>query len=609
MKSLRHRPLKYVTIVALTFEGVIFLKFKKILVPLLVSLAVIGGTIGIVYGATSTVDGTKYTHPSWYTSSSYKLFHGIDVSFFQHNNNWNKIKRDGVDFAFIRCGFTSLGSTTINADSYCAKNIVNAQAAGVNVGLYYYSQAKTTKQAIREAKYAVSIANKYGGITMPIVMDYEKKMGTKSTMTKCAKAFCNYVKKAGYTPMLYSYYSLSNSKFDFNSLSSYKFWLAHYNSSSDFSHPYEYWQYTSSGSVSGAGSKRVDRDFWYYKLNSGVTKAGTTSIGDCSVSLSYSKKQATGKKLEPTVTVKNGDTILTKGTDYVTMYFHNVKGGTAYVIVRGIGNYSNEVLESFKITTLAFNSTTATASNVSNLSYTGKALTPTTTVKYNGTTLKNGTNYSLSYSNNKNVGTATIKITGKLPYVGSITKTFRIVKSKPTIKTLRSTYRIGRDHYGIKIGATTNGGKLTYYSSDEDLVTVNSSGILTTNNKSGTATITIKGAASSNRTAGSKQVTVKVYARPPVVEVTKIKKPAKNYFRIYWNKTSRTSGYLIKYSNSSTFKTSKYYNVTNNKTTAKTLKDGLKGHYVYVKIKAYRTLDGANYYCSSYSKTLKIKVR
>ncbi|WP_303857788.1 GH25 family lysozyme [Aminicella lysinilytica] len=585
------------------------MKFKKILVPLLVTLAVIGGTIGIVYGATSTVDGTKYTHPSWYTSSSYKLFHGIDVSYWQYTNDWTKIKKDGVDFTFIRCGYSTSATSKTYSDSYCAKNIVNAEAAGVNVGLYYFSRAKTTTQAVKEAKYAVSIANKYGGVTMPIVMDYETNCGSKATMSKCAKAFCNYVKSAGYTPMFYSYYSLSNSKFDFNSLSSYKFWLAHYSKSTDFSHPYEYWQYTSSGSVSGTGSKRVDRNFWYYKLNSGVTTSGTTSIGDCSISLEYSRKMYDGSIMEPAVTVKDGDTVLTKGTDYVTMYFHNVKGGTAYIIVRGIGKYSNETLKTFTIATKPINSTTTTVSSISNRSYTGSTINPSPTVKYNGTTLKKNTNYTLSYSSNKNVGTATVKIKGKGLYLGTVTKTFKIVKSKPTIKTLRSTYKIGRDHYGIKIGATTNGGKLTYSSSDESLVEVNSSGVLTTKDRSGTATITIKGAASSNRTAGSKQVTVKVYARPPVVTVTKIKKPAKNYFRIYWDKTSRASGYLIKYSNSSTFKTSKYYNVTDSSTTAKTIKDSLKGHYVYVKIKAYRTLDGANYYGSGYSKTLKIKVR
>jgi len=589
------------------------MKFKRVLIPFLVTLAITLGTVGVVYAATSTINGTTYTHPSWYNSSTYKVFHGIDVSYWQgaaakgSDVNWTKVKRAGVDYAFIRCGY-SPSSTTTHGDSTCDYNVTNAYAAGVSVGLYYYSEAKTTAQAIKEAKYAISIANNYPGVvTMPIIMDYELNLGTKTTMTKCAVAFCDTVKAAGYTPMVYSYYNLSYSKLDFSKLGSYKFWLAHYSTSTGFEYPFEFWQYTSSGSVSGIIG-RVDRNFWYYNNSAATTTAGTTSIKDCDISLSYSSVLYSGKKKEPAVTVTNGGTTLAKGTDYVTMYFNNVKSGTSYVIVKGIGNYSNEALKKFKIIKEYVDISTGTVSSISNMEYTGDAIKPSPTVKYGSTTLKKNTDYTLSYSNNENVGTATITITGTGIYKGTLKQTFKIVKADAKIETDQELYKTAINSNVVIIDTDTTGGTLTYSSSDTSLVTVNEDGELSTGSKTGTATITIKSAATSNTNATTATVTVKVYSRPSKVNATKITKPVKNYFKLYWKTTTKTTGYLIKYSNSSSFKTYKFYRVKSSTDSSKVLKDSLSGSYAYVKIKAYRTLDDVYYY-GPYSNVMKIKVR
>lgn len=610
------------------------MKFRKLLIPLIMTTAVIAGTVGIAYATTSTVNGKTYTHPSWYTSSTYRVFHGIDVSYWNYTNNWTKIKKAGVDYAFIRLGYTSSNSFSMNTESKFATNVDNAYSNGVNVGIYYWSEATSTSEAAKEANYVVSVlkSRKYK-VTMPVVMDYEFASGFRSTnkynslkskygssyarkwATNNANAFLKVIKDAGYTPMFYSYRGLVDGGFsssyhmNMSSIANnYKFWLAQYSSNNSYTGSFEYWQYTSSGSVSGIGSSRVDRNFWYYNNSAVPTTSGTKSMKDCSVSLAYTSTPYTGSRIEPSATVKDGSTTLTEGTDYVVMYFHNVKGGTSYAIVRGIGNYSNEVLKKFTISTKEITSSNTTISSISSRTYTGSSIKPSPTVKYGSTTLKKNTDYTLSYSKNTNVGTATVKITGKGNYYGTLSKTFKIVKSNPTITAKQSTYKMATNVSVIYIGGKTNGGALTYSSSDTALASVSSKGLIKSYSKTGTATITLKSAATSNVNAGSKTVTVKVYSRPQQVTATKITRPLKNYFRLYWNTTTITSGYLIKYSDTSTFKNRKYYWVTSDTTSAKTLKDSLSGHYVYAKVRAYRTLDGKRFY-GKYSDVFKIKVR
>lgn len=513
------------------------MKLRKIIFPFFVTIILVAATVGLVYAATSAINGKTYTHPSKYSTSSYKIFHGVDVSYWQgaketgSNVNWVKVKNAGVDYAILRCGYSPT-TTSTSGDSTCAYNITNAYSAGVSVGLYYYSDATTTAQAVKEANYAVSIANTYPGkITLPIVMDYEENLGTKSTMTACAKAFCDTVKAAGYTPMIYTYYSLANTKLDFTQLSSYKFWLAQYNTSTDFSNAFEYWQYTSTGSVSGINGN-VDRDFWYYNNSAVATKSGTTSLKNADVTLSGTSFDYTGSKIEPAVTVKYGDTTLTKGTDYITMYFHNVKTGTSYVIVRGIGNYSNEVLKTFYI------------------------------------------------------------------------------RSPATITTEKSAYGLSNDTSSLSLDATTNGGALTYSSSDSSIVQVSSAGVLSTTSKIGTATIKITSAATSHHVATTKNVSVKVVTRPGQVTLKYAKKYKRNYFKAKWTKKSGVTGYKVRYSYKKSFSKHKTVTVKGASNVSKVVKDkySSKSKYVYVKVRAYKTVNGCNIY-GSYSKVKKVKIR
>ncbi len=190
---------------------------------------------------------------------------GIDVSKFQKSINWQKVKNAGINFAIIRCGYRGYGSGVLVEDPMFASHISGAKAAGLRVGVYFFSQAINEAEAVEEASMAVKLANRYG-INMPIAIDSEYANGgrgradglSKSDRTRITIAFCNTVASSGHTPMVYaskSWFSdhLSVSQFP----GSYRIWVAHYASKCGYTGRYDMWQNTSKGRVDGV-SGNVD---------------------------------------------------------------------------------------------------------------------------------------------------------------------------------------------------------------------------------------------------------------------------------------------------------------------------------------------------------------
>lgn len=215
-----------------------------------------------------------YAHNSKF--DNYTVLNGIDVSYYQSNIDWNAVKADGIDFAIIRVGYRGYGdSGNLREDAKYAQNIQGALNAGLKVGVYIFSQATTTAEAIEEADFVLSRISGYN-ITFPVVMDFEYasvKGGeggrlynaglSKRAATEVCKAFCQRVTSAGYRPMVYANKSMLNSAVYADEISaSYDIWLANYTYETAYSGDYTCWQYTSSGSVNGI-SGRVDMNFWY----------------------------------------------------------------------------------------------------------------------------------------------------------------------------------------------------------------------------------------------------------------------------------------------------------------------------------------------------------
>ena len=212
------------------------------------------------------IDGFKYYFDSQGVLSS-KV--GIDVSAYQSSINWNAVKNSGVEFVIIRVGYTGWGTGSINLDSRFNSHIEGALAAGLDVGVYYYSQAITTAEAKKEADFvAEKIAPYRNRISYPVVFDTEStgeggrgdKL-TKAARTQIANSFCMRIIENGYTPMIYANLSWLNNNLDMNLLSPYMVWVAQYYSVNQYAKPYKCWQYTSSGRVNGINGN-VDMNIW-----------------------------------------------------------------------------------------------------------------------------------------------------------------------------------------------------------------------------------------------------------------------------------------------------------------------------------------------------------
>ncbi len=183
---------------------------------------------------------------------------GIDVSKYQTGINWTKVKNSGINFVMIRCGYRGYGSGVLVEDSMYRSHISGAKAAGLRVGVYFFSQAITEAEAVEEASMAVSLAKKYG-INMPIAIDSEYAAGgrgradglSKSARTAITKAFCDTVKSAGYTPMVYASKAWFSDHLNVSALSGYRIWVAHYSDKCGYTGTYHIWQNTDKGKVDG----------------------------------------------------------------------------------------------------------------------------------------------------------------------------------------------------------------------------------------------------------------------------------------------------------------------------------------------------------------------
>lgn len=201
-----------------------------------------------------------------------KALKGIDVSEFQGNIDWKRVKADGVRYAFIRVGYRGYGTGKLNVDKTAAQNLKGATAAGIPVGVYVYSQAVTKAEAVEEANLALEMIEGYD-LQYPVVIDLEDAGSSsartynmsKQTATDVAVAFCERVKKAGYRPMVYANSQWFVNRLDMERLP-YDKWLAQYYRHPFFPYKFYIWQYTGKGRVDGiSGNVDMNLCFVNYK--------------------------------------------------------------------------------------------------------------------------------------------------------------------------------------------------------------------------------------------------------------------------------------------------------------------------------------------------------
>ena len=192
---------------------------------------------------------------------------GIDVSHWQGNINYKKVKKSGVEFVYIRVGRGDGIGEGYVLDEKFIKNIKGFNKVGIPVGVYFYSNANNKNDAIKEAKWVIKQIKKYD-VSLEIVFDWENWSKFQDynlsfySLTEAANAFTETVEKAGYKGMVYSSKNyLETIWYNINS----DIWLAHYTSKTDYEKEYKVWQLCNNGKVAGIEDNLVDINIRYKK--------------------------------------------------------------------------------------------------------------------------------------------------------------------------------------------------------------------------------------------------------------------------------------------------------------------------------------------------------
>lgn len=208
----------------------------------------------------------------YYTGEEYDTILGIDVSEHQKWIDWEKVADSGVKFVFVRVGYRGYTQGGLFTDPWFRTNVDGARDAGLDVGVYFYSQAINVGEAIAEANYVLEEIKGHQ-ITLPIMYDWEKLEGIEDARTNgldpsivgdCGIAFCETIRAAGYDAGIYFNRQLGYYSFDLSRLKDFKFWLAVPGDFPDFYYAGNIWQYTDKGEVPGIEGD-VDMNLMFIK--------------------------------------------------------------------------------------------------------------------------------------------------------------------------------------------------------------------------------------------------------------------------------------------------------------------------------------------------------
>lgn len=197
---------------------------------------------------------------------------GIDVSAYQGDIDWNRVKESGVEFAIIRAGYRGSKTGVLVEDTYFKKNLQGAREAGIQVGVYFFTQATNEMEAVEEASMIVSLLEN-SKIDYPIFIDTEGAGGNgradlldADTRTAVCKAFCKTIDSAGYHGGVYASRSWYYRNLNASELEEFVIWDAEYVGTPQYTGKYDMWQYSSSGLIDGINT-RVDLDVSYIEVN------------------------------------------------------------------------------------------------------------------------------------------------------------------------------------------------------------------------------------------------------------------------------------------------------------------------------------------------------
>lgn len=204
-----------------------------------------------------------------YLKDGLTLMHGVDVSEYQHEIDWQAVADAGIEFAIIRVGWRGFSGGSINEDEMFRQNIEGAQAAGLKVGAYFFSQAVNVMEAAEEAVFTAGLLEGYS-LDLPVFFDWET-IGTEpartddvdaETVTEACLEFCKLLESVGITAGVYTYIPSVYYKYDMDAIKDLTIWMGDPGTWPEYYYEHQIWQYSFTGSVSGIEGD-VDLDVIY----------------------------------------------------------------------------------------------------------------------------------------------------------------------------------------------------------------------------------------------------------------------------------------------------------------------------------------------------------
>ncbi len=193
---------------------------------------------------------------------------GIDVSKWNGEIDWDKVKNAGIEFAIVRAGYRGSLTGSLVEDPCFAANMRGAASSGIPVGVYFFTQAVNEVEAVEEASAVLRLVKEYR-LDYPVFIDTEGAGGNGradgldvETRTLVCEAFCRTIENAGYEAGVYGSRNWYNNRLETAKLDDYCIWLAEYRSAPIYQGYYQMWQYTSKGSIDGI-SGNVDMNISY----------------------------------------------------------------------------------------------------------------------------------------------------------------------------------------------------------------------------------------------------------------------------------------------------------------------------------------------------------
>lgn len=195
---------------------------------------------------------------AYYTDSRVTSYLGVTIDKYDDYVDFGLLRDDGIDYVMVRVGVRGYGTGTITLDDYYTDNISRANQAGLNVGLYFTSQAITVEEATEEAVALISVAQE-NKITYPLAIDIGFILNdtsriedlSKTEKTEIIRAFADTVKEAGFNCVIHADKEFLIKEIDLSKFSDVDIWLDNNGDLPDYPYAFTMWEYASNGTVNG----------------------------------------------------------------------------------------------------------------------------------------------------------------------------------------------------------------------------------------------------------------------------------------------------------------------------------------------------------------------